>query len=64
MERFEDIEVSGEERWLGELAERLKEKDHLQEAVKRISSYTTSGSPCKLPVLQKMEVRWAGRWRN
>ncbi|MCI0653386.1 MAG: hypothetical protein L0Y39_02755 [Methylococcaceae bacterium] len=34
--RFEDIEVYGEERWLGELVERLRMKDYRQEAVKRV----------------------------
>ena len=34
--RFEDIEAYGEERWLGELAERLKRKDYRPEAVKRV----------------------------
>jgi len=34
--RFEDIEAYGEERWLVELAERLKKKDYRPEAVKRV----------------------------
>ncbi len=34
--RFEDIEAYGEERWLGELADRLKKKDYRPEAVKRV----------------------------
>ena len=34
--RFEDIEAYGEERWLGELAERLRKKDYRPEAVKRV----------------------------
>ena len=33
---FEDIEQYGEERWLGELAERLRKKDYRPEAVKRV----------------------------
>ncbi|MDZ4315576.1 MAG: hypothetical protein U0989_12545 [Azonexus sp.] len=35
-EDFETIEAYGEERWLGELAERLKQKDDQPEAVKRV----------------------------
>jgi len=35
-ESFEAIEAYGEERWLGELAERLKKKDYRLEAVKRV----------------------------
>jgi RNA-directed DNA polymerase len=33
---FEDINAYGVERWLGELAERLKKKDYKPEAVKRV----------------------------
>lgn len=33
---FEDIKEYGEERWLGELAERLRRKDYKPEAVKRV----------------------------
>ena len=33
---FQEIETYGEERWLGELAERLKKKDYRPEAVKRV----------------------------
>lgn len=33
---FEDIEASGVEPWLGELADRLKRKDYRPEAVKRV----------------------------
>jgi RNA-directed DNA polymerase len=35
-ERFEDIEAYGEERWLGELAARLRKKDYRPEAVRRV----------------------------
>ncbi len=34
--RLEDIEAYGEQRWLGELAERLKKEDCRPEAVKRV----------------------------
>lgn len=34
--RFEEIEAAGVERWLGELAERLKRKDYRPEAVRRV----------------------------
>jgi len=35
-QRFEDITAYGEERWLGELAERLRRKDYRPEAFKRV----------------------------
>jgi RNA-directed DNA polymerase len=35
-QEFDDIEAYGEERWLGELAERLKRKDYRPEAVRRV----------------------------
>jgi retron-type reverse transcriptase len=35
-QRFEDIEAYGKERWLGELAERLRKKDYKPEPVKRV----------------------------
>ena len=35
-QRFEDIEAYGEERWLGELAQRLKDKTYEPQAVKRV----------------------------
>jgi group II intron reverse transcriptase/maturase len=35
-QRFEDIKEYGEERWLGELAQRLKEKTYEPQAVKRV----------------------------
>ena len=33
---FEDIEAYGEERWLGELAEKLRRKDYRPEAIRRV----------------------------
>lgn len=35
-QRFEDIEECGEERWLGELAQRLRERTYEPQAVKRV----------------------------
>src|SRR5688572_27906619 len=35
-ERFEDIKEYGEERWLGELAQELKEKRYRAQAIRRV----------------------------
>ena len=35
-EEFDDIEAYGEQRWLGELAQQLKQKDYRPEAVRRV----------------------------
>ena len=47
---FEDIERYGEERWLGELAERLRQKDYRPEAVKRVWIPKPNGQPRPLGI--------------
>ncbi len=58
--RFEDVEAYGEERWLGELAERLKKKDYRPEAVKRVWIPKSNGKLRPLgisPLLSNLYMR-------
>ena len=60
-QRFGDIDAYGEERWLGELAERLKRKDYRPEAVKRVWIPKPNGQsrPLGIPTIADRVVQTA-----
>lgn len=59
---FEDIAAYGEERWLGELAERLRKKDYWPQAVKRVwipKPSSTQLRPLGVPAIADRVVQTA-----
>lgn len=59
---FEDIEAYGQERWLGELAEALKEEKYQPQAVKRVYLRKPNGKlrPLGIPCLADRVIMTAG----
>jgi retron-type reverse transcriptase len=63
-ERFEDIEAYGLARWLGELAQELKEKKYQPQAARRVYIPKQSGSglrPLSIPTIRDRTAQAAAK---
>jgi RNA-directed DNA polymerase len=63
-QRFEDIEAYGLDRWLGELAQELKEKTYQPQVVRRVYIPKPDGSglrPLSIPTIRDRTIQTAAR---